>query len=149
MTAADRPPTGLYTPEILGAAVALAGYPFDPSMPLSGEARSRSCGSSIGLSLTLDPAGRIASLGIRPHACAVGQAAASVFAAAAPSRTRSEIAAAREAIRRWLSGEGAVPDWPGIALLEPAQAYPARHAAIVLCWDAALAAMPVPSLERN
>ena len=126
----------------------LSGDPFDPGMTHTGDARSRSCGSSISLSLDVDDAGRILRLGIKPHACAVGQAAASLFAASAEGRTRNSVALARSEIAKWLEGEGEEPSWPGIALLVPAIPYPARHAAILLAWDAALAAMPNPSLEQ-
>lgn len=131
----------LYTPEMLGAAAALADWPLGGDLPLHGEARSRSCGSAIVLGLALDQAGRIARIGLRPHACAVGQAAASVFAAHAIGLDRAAIAAARRGIAAWLAGESEAPDWPGFALLAPARAYPARHAAILLAWDAALAAL--------
>lgn len=137
---------GLYTPEILNAAVSLAAYPFDAESPFVGEARSRSCGSVIAVSLCLDAEGRIEKPGIRPHACAVGQAAASMFAACATGRSRADIADARTAIADWLAGQGPQPDWPGLSLLEPARAYPARHPAILLAWDAALAAIPGSSL---
>jgi NifU-like protein involved in Fe-S cluster formation len=126
---------------MLDAAVRLSAHPYEDAMAHKGEARSRSCGSVIALSLELDGQGRIARLGLRPHACAVGQAAASLFADHAGGSTRGQIAAARAAIAAWLAGEGPQPDWPGIALIEPALAYPARHAAILLAWDAALAAM--------
>lgn len=148
MSAGGRSGGGLYTPAILGAAVGLAGYPFDPGMAHTGDARSRSCGSSISLSLYIDDTGRIKRLGIKPHACAVGQAAASLFAAGAEGHTRDAITVARKQIAKWLEGEGAEPSWPGIGLLAPAIPYPARHAAILLAWDAALAAMPDPSLKQ-
>lgn len=148
MNGTGRPGGGLYTPPILGAAVQLANYPFDPDTGLVGESRSRSCGSSISLSLDLDGEGRIQRIGVKPHACAVGQAAASLFAAGAGGCTRASIAAARTEIANWLAGDGAEPSWPGLSLLAPAIPYPARHAAILLAWDAALAAMPNPSLEQ-
>lgn len=133
---------GLYTPEMLAAATELASYPWDEALPLRGHARSPACGSSIALALALDGQGRIGALGIRPHACAVGQAAASLFVRHAAGLGRTEVAAARKAIAAWLEGEGGTPDWPGIDLLAPARAYPARHAAILLAWDAALGALP-------
>lgn len=135
------PARTLYTPEILGAATALAEFGWDDSLPLRGEARSRRCGSTLALGLAVDGQGRISALGLRPHACAIGQAAAFAFASAAKGRTRADIAEAREALAEWLAGTGAVPDWPGIALVEPALGYPARHGAIMLAWDAALAAL--------
>lgn len=138
----------LYSPDILAAAVALADFPIDPGLPLSGEARSRSCGSTLALALALDGEGRIARVGCRAQACAVGQAAAHVFVAAAAGRTADEVAEARRVMAAWLTGEGAAPDWPGIALLDPARDYPARHGAILLAWDAALAALASPMAIR-
>jgi NifU-like protein involved in Fe-S cluster formation len=131
----------LYTPEVLAAAMDLARWPWDEGLPLVGEARSRSCGSTLAMGLALDREGRIVRLGLRPHACAVGQAAARVFADAAAGHTRDSIAGARTALAAWLAGEGEMPDWPGLALLCPARAYPGRHGAILLAWDAALAAI--------
>jgi NifU-like protein involved in Fe-S cluster formation len=131
----------LYTPAILAAATALAGFAWDEALPLRGEARSRRCGSTLAMALDVDDAGRIRRVALRAHACAIGQAAAHVFASAATGRTRGEIAAARAALASWLAGETAAPDWPGVLLVEPALAYPARHDAILLAWDAALAAL--------
>lgn len=141
MTTTTVPPRTLYTAEMLGLATRLAGFRWNDGLPLRGEARSRSCGSRIELTLAVDADGAIASLGLRPHACAVGQAAAAVFALGAAGRTRQDVAAAREEIASWLSADGALPDWPGVEALEPARAYPGRHAAILLAWDAALAAL--------
>ncbi len=135
------PARTLYTPAILEAATALADYAWDESLPLKGDARSRRCGSTLALGLATDGKGRITGLGLRTHACAIGQAAAYAFAGAAKGKDRSEIASARAALADWLSGTGAMPDWPGIALVEPALDYPARHDAILLAWDAALAAL--------
>lgn len=131
----------LYSPEILEAAVRLAAFPPAEDLPLRGEARSRSCGSTLVIALSLDEGERIDRVGCRAQACAVGQAAASVFASAAPGRSVTEIASARNDLARWLNGEGDAPAWPGVALLDPARAYPARHGAILLAWDAALAAL--------
>lgn len=132
---------GLYTPEMLGAAMELTAYPWNDALPLKGSARSRSCGSAIEIALLLDDVGSIVTLAIKPHACAVGQAAAARFAASATGRNVAQIGAARAALAEWLGGTGETPDWPGIELLEPARAYPARHGAILLAWDAAIAAM--------
>jgi len=131
----------LYTPEVLAAAAGLAGFPWDDALPLRGEARSRSCGSTLALGLSMDDAGRIARIGIRPHACAIGQAAAHVFATGAIGQTRDDIAAAQASLQAWLAGDGPMPTWPGMSLIEPARAYPGRHGAITLAWNAALSAL--------
>jgi len=131
----------LYTPELLALAASLAELPLDPSLPLHGRARSASCGSTVEMALAVDDAARIARIGLRAQACAVGQASAALFAAGAIGRTRADIAEAADALAAWLKGEGAPPDWPGLAVIAPAAAYPARHAAILLGWAAALDAL--------
>jgi NifU-like protein involved in Fe-S cluster formation len=140
MSAGPARAATLYTPAVLAAATGLAAWPWDETLPLLGEARSRTCGSSLAIGLGLDPAERIAAIGIRTHACAIGQAAAHAFASGASGKDRAALAACRAAIDAWLAGEGPLPDWPGLAVIAPARDHRSRHGAIVLAWDAALAA---------
>ena len=133
MAGADK----LYTPELLALAVALADYPADPTLPLHGEARSKSCGSTLAADVAVDGERRIAALGLRVRACAVGQAAAAIFAGAAAGRTAGDIEEAHAALTAWLAGAGAMPDWPGLAAIAPAREFPGRHGAIMLPWTAA------------
>ena len=140
--------TTLYTPEVLGLATSLAAFPLDEALPLRTTARSPSCGSSLTLGLATDPAGAIARVGLKSQACAIGQAAAAIFAGGAPGRTAEQIAAAEADLSAWLSGSGEQPDWPGLELLAPARAYPARHGAIKLAWTAALELLPTDGLPR-
>ena len=133
--------TVLYTPDILGLAAGLADYPADAALPLSASARSKSCGSTLTIQLATDKDGAITRIGNAAHACAIGQASAMIFAQGAPGRSVADIAAAERAIAAWLAGEGPLPDWPGIAMIAPAMAYPARHGAILLAWRAALSAL--------
>ena len=127
----------LYTAEVLGLAAGLAVHPWDEGLPLKAEARSKSCGSTIALGLELDPAGRIARVALRSQACAIGQAAAAIFAGAAPGLNAQQIAEADEAIAAWLKDEGDPPDWPGLGAIAAARDYPGRHGAIRLAWQAA------------
>ncbi len=138
----------LYTPELLGLAVSLADYPLDAGLPLSGEARSTACGSTLGMALALDDEGRIKRIGMRVRACAVGQAAAAIFARSSTGRDADAIDQAHQGMRGWLAGESGAPDWPGLALLEPARGYPGRHGAILLPWRAASAALSTVPAER-
>jgi NifU-like protein involved in Fe-S cluster formation len=137
----------LYTPEVLALATGLASYPLDEGLTQRGSARSPSCGSSLDLGLTLDAAGRIERVGLRSHACAIGQAAAAIFASAAVGRDREAIAAAKIELEAWLAG-GDLPHWPGLEVLARTQAYPARHAAVMLPWKAALGALPSTETGR-
>ena len=130
----------LYTPELLALAVDLAKWPSLDS-GRHGEARSPTCGSTLAVDLELDDAGRVDRLGMKVRACAVGQAAAAIFAHNAVGRDQAELATALAQLEAWLSHDAEVPDWPGIAPLVPARAYPARHGAMLLPWKAALAAL--------
>lgn len=133
---------GLYSPDILRLALSAALHPRLDAPHASGEAATPVCGSRIIVDLALDPGGRIAMVGMDVHACAVGQAAAGIFANGAAGRDRAEIAAARAASAEWLAGERRVPpDWPGMEALVAALAYPARHAAMLLPFDAAIVAL--------
>jgi NifU-like protein involved in Fe-S cluster formation len=137
MSGAER----LYTPELLALTLELAEHPWDEDLPLTGRARSKSCGSTLELGLSLDAAGLIERLGLRVRACAVGQATAAIFAGGAKGRDREGIETARAAMLAWLAEAGPEPDWPGIAAVEAARHYPARHGAMMLAWDAALDAL--------
>lgn len=131
----------LYTPQVLALATSLARFALDDGLSLRGSARSPTCGSSIELGLELDSRGAIERIGLRAHACAIGQAAAALFADGATGRDRPAIELAAAEIAAWLEG-GAQPAWPMFEAIAAARAYPARHGAILLPWKAALAALP-------
>ena len=133
----------LYNAEVLGLATSLAIYPLGADLPLHGSARAPTCGSTIELGLACDEAGRIARIGLRAQACAIGQAAAAIFASAATGKDRGELEVAVTEIEQWLVG-GALPQWAGVSVIAAARDYPARHGAILLAWRAALVALAVP-----
>jgi NifU-like protein involved in Fe-S cluster formation len=136
----------LYSPQVLALATSLAGYPPLEGAVLTGEARSPTCGSTIRVTLEAAADGSIAAVGLRAHACAIGQASAALFAQHAVGQTEPELGAAQRQIADWLAG-GGQPDWPGFDAIAAARDYPARHGAILLPWKAALAALssaPVP-----
>lgn len=134
--------TVLYTPEVLGLATSLAAYPWDDALPFKGEARSKACGSTIALALSLGEEGTVERVALKSQACAIGQAAAAIFAAAAPGRSAAEIRAAAQAMEDWLAGTGTMPHWPGIEAIAAARDYPARHGAVLLPWRAARELLP-------
>jgi len=132
----------LYTPELLALAVELARYPQLDSPSCTGEARSPACGSTLAIQLMLDPNGLIERVGMRVRACAVGQAAAAIFARHAAGLSAPEIARALADIELWLSNDNAdLPDWPDLPLIAAARGFPGRHGAMLLPWKAAVAAL--------
>jgi len=132
----------LYTTELLSLATELSGFPLTGDLALAGGARSRACGSSIRIGIEPDGQGRIARVGLAVTACAVGQAAAAIFAREAQGRSRQEITTALEEIESWLEApEAAAPQWPGFSALDAARAHPGRHGALLLPWKAAVDAL--------
>lgn len=131
----------LYTPELLALTVELANWPAMENLPLHGEARSATCGSTMALDASLDDAGCISSFGMRVRACAVGQASATIFARHAEGLDLNGVKATHDRIEGWLDGEAPIADWPGLEVLAPAKDYPARHGAIMLPWKAAIATL--------
>ena len=131
----------LYTPELLALAVELAEWPPLDSADHHAEARSPTCGSTLALDLALGSAGTIERLGMRVRACAVGQAAAAIFARHAVGRDAASLNGQLTRLEAWLAHQGPTPDWPDLELIEAARGYPARHGAMLLPWRAALAAL--------
>lgn len=136
-TAAEK----LYTPAILALAVELADYPFTSDFEMKGDARSKSCGSTVAVSIAADPDRKIGKLGMSVKACAIGQAAAAIFARSAKGKTQCELELELRHLEGWLHGDGAMPEVDRIELLDRARSYSARHDAILLPWKAAIGAL--------
>lgn len=131
----------LYSPELLALAVELAKFPVVETASHHGNARSRTCGSSVEMSLDVTDAGAVEHVGLRVSACAVGQAAAAIFASSVVGKQRPDLELAMAEIEAWLGG-GAPPHWPGFEPLLPAREFKGRHGALSLPWRAALEALP-------
>jgi NifU-like protein involved in Fe-S cluster formation len=105
------------------------------------EARSPLCGSRIQTDIAVDGDGRISAIALRANACALGQASAAILRRNAVGNSVPAIAAIRSQIADALSGASSMPDvWPELLLLGPATAYPSRHAAVLLPYDALISA---------
>ncbi len=131
----------LYTPEMLSAAVELANYPPLEAAQWHGSARAPTCGSTLAMDLMLDGEGGVVKVGMMVRACAVGQAAAAIFARHAAGRTAADIGKALDGLVAWLEQDGPPPAWPDLALIAPARDYRGRHGAMLLPWRAAMAAL--------
>jgi len=96
------------------------------------------CGSRVTVDLDLDSAGRIGRFGQEVRACALGQAAASLLGNSVIGRNAAELATARDGLAAFLRGTAETPgDWPGLDIFAPARPHKARHASILLAFDAA------------
>ena len=131
-----------YTREILRLA---ASIPYlEPFEELEGatEVRSKTCGSRIRIAVELDWADRIVRLRQAVEACAYGQASAALAGGHAMGRSAEEVGEALAELEAWLAGEGDVPpSWPGLEVLSPALSRKGRHGAILLPFQALLAAI--------
>lgn len=127
----------LYTPDVSALAI---GNPYperlaDPQG--SAERRSPICGSRVTVDVRLDGAGRVAAVGTQVRACLLGQASSTLMARHIVGRSPDELATTRDALTRWLAGEGDVPDWPGLDIFTPGLKLTARHPSIRLAFEAA------------
>lgn len=104
--------------------------------------RSPLCGSSVTVDVQMKD-GKLDALGQDVKACALGQAAAAVTAAAAIGTSLETIQQGRDQLKAMLKGKGGVPDAPfdGFEVLTPAVEYKNRHASIMLSIEALAEAM--------
>ena len=130
----------LYTRDILRLAASIPGQKSFAEMGDAAVLRSATCGSRVAMRVTLDEAGRVASLEQAVEACAFGQAAAALVGAGAIGMTGAEAAAAVAGVERWLDEDVAEP-WPGVGVLNPARARRGRHGAILLPFRALVGAI--------
>jgi NifU-like protein involved in Fe-S cluster formation len=131
----------LYNRDILRLAASLVAGDRLEHPDGTAESRSPICGSRIQADVAFAADGAIAALAFRANACALGQASAAILRANAVGSNLAAISAIRTGIADGLSGNAAMPgDWAELALLTPAKDYPSRHAAILLPYDALLAA---------
>ena len=113
------------------------------------ERRSAVCGSRVVVAVRLDDRGRVAALGQEVSACALGQASAALMGAHATGRDAQELARARDELAAFLGGSSAAPvDWRGIEVLTVAREYPARHASILLPFEAVAEAAALAAAAR-
>jgi NifU-like protein involved in Fe-S cluster formation len=129
--------TALYNRDILRLAASIPHQRRLEHPQASVEKRSPLCGSRVAVDVVLDEQGRVSSLGQEVKACALGQASASLMGANAIGRTTNELAEARDALAAYLQGTRNDPgDWPGLKILADARPYKARHASILLPFEA-------------
>lgn len=133
--------SALYNKDILRLAMSL--LPNDRLERADGvaEARSPLCGSRIQAEIALDKNGFISGLALRANACALGQASAAILRANGIGSDLLTIASIRAGIADALAGKSGMPEhWPELKILAGAKDYPSRHSAILLPYDALLAA---------
>ena len=135
----------LYAGPLLEAAGAIPEARALPDADATARRASKVCGSTVELDLSLRD-GAVADVAARVQACALGQAAVTFFDRSVRGAAPGEVRAARDAVAEMLR-TGALPGllaegrWAELAKLQPVAGYPARHASVMLVFDAAVAAL--------
>lgn len=126
----------LYNKDILRLAANIPHHQRLAEPQASVEKRSATCGSRVIVDVRVE-GGKLVELGLDVKACALGQASSALMAASAIGMNIDELDEARDRLSAYLAGENDRLDfWPGLDVLAPARAYPARHASILLSFQA-------------
>ena len=134
---AGRMLNDIYSRRILELA---ADIPLQGTLPdahASAKAHSKLCGSTVTVHLKLD-GNVVSAFAHEVKACALGQASSSIMGRHAVGSTIEELRTIREEVHQMLKAGGKPPSgkWADLALLEPARDLKARHASILLTFDA-------------
>jgi NifU-like protein involved in Fe-S cluster formation len=144
-----RVPSALYSHDILRLAASIPHLAPLERADARVEKRAPLCGSRVAVAVTLDSSGRIAAFGQEVKACALGQASAALMGAHVVGRTATELDEARHHLAAYLAGTREEPGaWPGLAVFAHARAYPARHGAILLPFEAGAEAAVAAAQSR-
>ena len=139
----------LYTRDILRLAVSIPHQRRLESRDGSVEQRSRACGSVVVADVILADDKSLAQLGLTVNACALGQASAAILGAEAIGRTADDIIQARCGLRDFLDGRAESPgSWQNMDKLMVAKDLRGRHGAILLPYDALIAAFADAAKQR-
>jgi NifU-like protein involved in Fe-S cluster formation len=138
----------LYSRDVLRLAMALPHDDQIDGAQGSATCRAPVCGSEISADVKTGGDGRVAAVAFRARACALGQASAAILRSRAPGLTMAQIGLGREALVQLLQGGAGAQRWPEYDVLAYARDYPARHGAILLPFDALLAALAGAGVDK-
>jgi NifU-like protein involved in Fe-S cluster formation len=124
----------------LAADIPLLGTLSDADASVT--AHSKLCGSTVTIYLKLKD-DVVTQFAHEVRACALGQASSSIMGRHVVGSTTAELRAIREDMHRMLKASGDPPSgkWSDLAALEPARELKARHASILLTFDAVVDAL--------
>jgi NifU-like protein involved in Fe-S cluster formation len=113
-----------------------------PDADASATARSKLCGSTVTVDVKLD-GDIVTAFAHDVKACALGQASSSIMGRHVIGSTVAELRDIRETAARLLTARGEAPEgkWEDLKVLEPLRDFKARHASILLTFDAVVDAL--------
>lgn len=140
----------IYSRRILELAASIPHLGRLADADASATAHSKLCGSTVTVDLKLD-GNVVAGFAHDVKACALGQASSSIMGSHVIGTTAEELRAVREAARRMLKENGAPPagKWADLGVLEPVREFKARHASILLTFDAVVDALNQIEARRS
>ncbi len=139
----------LYSRDILRLAASL---PYGDSLAYSNgsaELRAPLCGSNMRVEAAFADT-RVIGVAIAANACALGQASAAILRLHAAGSEMADIASIRDRLAEALASDADMPvDWPELVFLGPARKHASRHGAILLPYDALIAAAQMAQSKAN
>ena len=132
----------IYNRRILELAASIPRLGRLASPDASATARSRLCGSTVTVDLAME-GDVVTAFAHEVKACALGQASSAIMGRLVVGSTARELREVREAASRLLKANGEPPQgkWEDLKVLEPLRDYKARHASILLTFDAVVDAI--------
>ena len=132
----------IYNRRILELAASIPHLGRLASPDASATARSRLCGSTVTVDLKLE-GDVVTEFAHDVKACALGQASSAIMGRLVVGSTARELREVREAASRLLKANGEPPQgkWEDLKVLEPLRDYKARHASVLLTFDAVVDAL--------
>ena len=139
----------IYSRRILELAAAIPRLGRLPDADASASAHSRLCGSTVTVDVKIED-GRVTDFAHEVRACALGQASSSIMGRNVLGSTVAELRAVRDETRRMLQEGGSPPGgrWSDLEALEPVRDFKARHASILLTFDAVVDAIAQVEARR-
>ncbi len=132
----------IYSRRILELAANIPHLGRLPEPDASATVRSKLCGSTVTVDLKLD-GNIVTAFAHDVKACALGQASSAIMGEHVIGSTAEELRELRETAIRLLKENGEPPQgkWEDLKVLEPLRDYKARHASILLTFDAVVDAI--------
>jgi NifU-like protein involved in Fe-S cluster formation len=132
----------IYNRRILELAADIPLQGMLPDAHASAKAHSKLCGSTVTVQLKLD-GNVVSAFAHEVKACVLGQASSSIMGRHVIGSTVEELRTIREEVHRMLKASGQPPSgkWADLAVLKPVRDLKARHASILLAFDAVVDAL--------
>lgn len=139
----------IYSRRILELAADIPHLGRLPAPDASATARSKLCGSTVTVYVKLE-GNVVTAFAHEVKACALGQASSSIMGRNIIGATIDELREVRDAASRLLKLQGEPPEgkWEDLKVLEPLRDYKARHASILLTFDAVVDALDQVEARR-